>query len=66
MSTSAAAQEHCRQVCHDGQFGSDLMQWYHKQDRKEEGKEEEEEEEGAGESDRQIDWLCGMAVSVAS
>lgn len=43
------------------------MQWYPKQDRKEEGKgeEEKEKEEGAGKSDRRIDWLCGMAVSVA-
>lgn len=40
------------------------MQWYPKQDRKEEETKEEEEEEGAGESDRQTDLLCGMALSV--
>lgn len=44
------------------------MRWYPEQDREEEEKdeeEEEEEEEGAGENDRQTDWLCGMAMSVA-
>ncbi|KAI3362144.1 hypothetical protein L3Q82_012470 [Scortum barcoo] len=34
--------------------------------RREKEEEGEEEEEGARESDRQINWLCGMAVSVVS
>ena len=58
--------------CHDGQLsGGDLMHWYPKQDRKEEAEEERGERRisggggGGGGSDGQIDWLCGMAASVA-
>lgn len=39
------------------------MQWHLKQDRKEVVKEVEEEEERL--TDRQTDWLCGRAVSLA-